>query len=183
MVASGLLEPGNGHAENLARMALDMQREARLLSTLELRIGIDIGPVVAGVIGRSKYIHDLWGDTVNTASRMESHVIPGTIQVTERAYKRLASAFEFEDRGMVEIKGKGPLRTYLLIAPRAESGPIGVARGRETNPRGVTYPLAARHPSPEATLPRQLNRLPSLVPDFLGVSRTSGWPPRDQRSP
>jgi guanylate cyclase len=70
---------------------------------------------VAGVIGRSKFIYDLWGDTVNTASRMESHGIPGAIQVTERAYIRLALAFEFEDRGVIEVKGKGPMHTYLLI--------------------------------------------------------------------
>jgi len=127
MVASGLLGPGERHAENLARMALDMQREAGRFGNLQLRIGIDIGPVVAGVIGRSKFIYDLWGDTVNTASRMESHGIPGTIQVTERAHARLAAAFEFEDRGSIEIKGKGPLRTYLLIGPKDELEPLGLA--------------------------------------------------------
>jgi guanylate cyclase len=73
------------------------------------------------VIGRKKFIYDLWGDTVNTASRMESHGIPGTIQVTERAHIRLASAFEFVDRGMIEVKGKGPMRTYLLVGPNADA--------------------------------------------------------------
>jgi class 3 adenylate cyclase len=120
MVASGLLEPNPGHAEALATMALAMQREIRRLNRLQLRIGIDIGPVVAGVIGRRKFIYDLWGATVNTASRMEAHGIPGAIQVTERAYERLAPAFEFEDRGIIEVKGKGPMRTYLLIGPKAE---------------------------------------------------------------
>ena len=127
MVASGLLEPGEHHAEQLALMALDMQRETRRFQGLQLRIGIDIGPVVAGVIGRSKFIYDLWGDTVNTASRMESHGIPGTIQVTERAHARLAAAFEFEDRGSIEIKGKGSLRTYLLIGPKDELGALHIA--------------------------------------------------------
>jgi class 3 adenylate cyclase len=122
MVASGLLGPGEHHAEDLALMALEMQREMRRFGPLKLRIGIDIGPVVAGVIRRSKFIYDLWGDTVNTASRMEAHGIPGRIQVTERAYARLAEAFEFEDRGTVEFKGKGPLRTYLLVAEKAEPG-------------------------------------------------------------
>jgi adenylate cyclase len=121
-VASGLLERKPGQAEDLAEMALAMQREARRLRTLELRIGIDIGPVVAGVIGRSKFIYDLWGDTVNTASRMESHGVPGTIQVSERAYLRLAPAFDFEERGMVDVKGKGPMRTYLLLGRRGEAG-------------------------------------------------------------
>jgi adenylate cyclase len=88
------------------------------MPTLELRIGIDVGPVVAGVIGQRKFIYDLWGDTVNTAGRMESHGIPGTIQVTERAYLRLAAAFAFEERGLIDVKGKGPMRTYFLVGVR-----------------------------------------------------------------
>jgi guanylate cyclase len=127
MVASGLSEPHAGHAERLARMALAMQREAKRNPTFQLRIGIDIGPVVAGVIGRSKFIYDLWGDTVNTASRMESLGILGGIQVTERAHDHLAPEFEFEDRGVAEVKGKEPMRTYLLVgfageAAHSESG-------------------------------------------------------------
>jgi guanylate cyclase len=85
---------------------------------LALRIGIDIGPVVAGVIGHSKFIYDLWGDTVNTASRMESHGLTGAIHVTARARERLASSFVLEDRGEIEVKGKGCMRTYLLIGVR-----------------------------------------------------------------
>jgi class 3 adenylate cyclase len=143
MVASGLLECSGRHAEDLAAMALAMQDEVLRLETLQLRIGIDVGPVVAGVIGRTKFIYDLWGDTVNTASRMESHGIPGSIQVTERTYLRLAPEFEFEERGIIEVKGKGPMRTYLLRGPRvaaAASGPTtGFAEG--TPQPGQRHPL------------------------------------------
>jgi adenylate cyclase len=116
MVASGLLGGGTGHAEDLAEMALEMQEAIARTPPLEVRIGMDIGPVVAGVIGHQKFIYDLWGDTVNTAGRMESHGIPGAIQVTERAYLRLVPAFAFEERGMIDVKGKGPMRTYLLVS-------------------------------------------------------------------
>jgi len=146
MVASGLLEPGARHAEDLARMALEMLRETRRFGRLQLRIGIDIGPVVAGVIGRSKFIYDLWGDTVNTASRMESHGIPGAIQVTERAYHRLSPAFEFEARGIVEIKGKGPQRTYLLVGPKEDIAPADLAASRE-EVAGRDHPAGAVGPA------------------------------------
>jgi class 3 adenylate cyclase len=120
MVASGLLGEGSGHAEDLAMVALEMQAAIARRPPLEVRIGIDIGPVVAGVIGHQKFIYDLWGDTVNTAGRMESHGVPGAIQVTERAFLRLATAFAFEARGIIEVKGKGPMQTYFLVAAENE---------------------------------------------------------------
>jgi adenylate cyclase len=120
MVASGLLGEGSGHAEDLAMVALEMQAAIARRPPLEVRIGMDIGPVVAGVIGHQKFIYDLWGDTVNTAGRMESHGVPGAIQVTERAFLRLATAFAFEARGIIEVKGKGPMQTYFLVAAENE---------------------------------------------------------------
>jgi adenylate cyclase len=114
MVASGLLNGRSSHIADLAELALAMQRGIWRFPMLGLRIGIDVGPVVAGVIGRSRFIYDLWGDTVNTASRMESHGLTGSIQVTERAYRILADRFEFEARGSIDVKGKGPLATFLL---------------------------------------------------------------------
>jgi class 3 adenylate cyclase len=120
MVAAGVPLPREDHAEAIAEMALAMRPEiARCGSEtgfpLQVRIGIDTGDVVAGVIGRAKFIYDLWGDTVNTASRMESHALPGTIQVTERVYERLWDRYRFNPRGVIDIKGKGPMRCYELI--------------------------------------------------------------------
>ena len=124
MVAGGLPTPREDHAEAIADLALEMGTEAKRCAgegglPLEVRIGIDTGPVVAGVIGRAKFSYDLWGDTVNTASRMESHGIPGAIQVTERAYERLRGRYELRRRGTIEVKGKGPMTTYLLLGRRS----------------------------------------------------------------
>jgi class 3 adenylate cyclase len=120
MVAAGLPERRADHAEAMAEMGLDMQAALDAFNrargtTLNIRTGINTGPVVAGIIGTSKFIYDLWGDAVNTASRMESHSIPGRIQVTEATYERLRHAYLLEPRGTINIKGKGDMPTYFLL--------------------------------------------------------------------
>jgi class 3 adenylate cyclase len=120
MVAGGLPDPRPDHAEAIAEMALAMQAEVARRTDpsgqpLQVRIGIDTGPVEAGVIGTSKFSYDLWGDTVNTASRMESHGIAGCIQVTARTYQRLRDGYRFQRRGPIPIRGKGEMVTYFLV--------------------------------------------------------------------
>lgn len=120
MVAGGLPEPRPDHLEAVARTALAMREEIAIIAEetghewLAVRIGIDAGPAVAGVIGRRKFIYDLWGDTVNTASRMESHGLPGEIQVTERVAAALGGEFTLRPRGLIMVKGKGSMATFLI---------------------------------------------------------------------
>ncbi len=126
MVAGGLPVPQTDHAEAIAKMALDMRAEVKRLGAelgepLSLRIGINSGPVVAGVIGEQKFAYDLWGDSVNTASRMESHGVENCIQLTESAYERLKDKYVCEERGTIDIKGKGEMKTFFLTARREEN--------------------------------------------------------------
>jgi adenylate cyclase len=119
MLASGVPLPRIDHAEAIANMALDMQEAIEKFNhssgeSLALRIGISTGPVVAGVIGTRKFAYDLWGDTVNTASRMESQGVPGCIQVTAGTYQRLQHRYHLEARGRIPVKGKGSMVTYWL---------------------------------------------------------------------
>lgn len=119
MVVGGLPEPVENHASAVAQIALGMQQAISNYTIgnstpLQLRIGINSGPVVAGVIGSKKFIYDLWGDTVNIASRMEQQGIPGRIQITQSSYDLLDSEFALEERGTVDIRGRGVMTTYLL---------------------------------------------------------------------
>jgi class 3 adenylate cyclase len=132
LVVAGIPQPVADSAGVIAEMALDMlaaleEYSARSGIPLAIRIGIHTGSVVAGVIGTKKFIYDLWGDTVNTASRMESSGVPGRVQVSAATYELLRERFDFEERGPIEIKGKGAMRTYLLGARRAAGASGGAA--------------------------------------------------------
>jgi adenylate cyclase len=127
MVAAGVPVPRPDHARALALVALDMLDAMSTTDVvgaldLEIRIGINSGPVVAGVIGRKRFLYDLWGDAVNTASRMESHGTPGRIQVTRATRDLLAEEFELELRGTIPVKGKGEIETWYLVGPKARDG-------------------------------------------------------------
>ncbi|HEX5538392.1 MAG TPA: adenylate/guanylate cyclase domain-containing protein [Methylophilaceae bacterium] len=121
MVVGGVPVARNDHATAIANMALEMRSvlaELALSSgqSLQMRIGINTGPVVAGVIGSKKFSYDLWGDTVNVASRMEHHGLPDAIQITESTYRLLADQFSCQDRGVITVKGRGEVKTYLLMS-------------------------------------------------------------------
>ena len=127
MVAAGAPVARPDHLSAICEMALDLQRAVERLNRdkdwdLSFRVGINCGPAVAGIVGRQKFHYDVWGDTVNLASRMESHGLPDRIQVTEAVYERLKSEFVFERRGFIEVKGKGSTLTYLLLGRLRETG-------------------------------------------------------------
>jgi adenylate cyclase len=104
------------------------QLNSRQSPILELRFGIHNGPVVAGVIGQRKFSYDLWGDTVNTASRMESHGVPGCVQVSRATYARLCDKYVMEERGVLEVKGKGGMDTFFLTGRLPDAGARSRAR-------------------------------------------------------
>jgi adenylate cyclase len=119
MAVCGLPDPCPNHVEQMLKMAVRMIELVREFNAergmnLRIRIGINTGPVVAGIIGRRKFIYDLWGDTVNLASRMESHGLPDTIQVTRPVFEKMRDHYHFEERGPIEVKGKGTVETWIL---------------------------------------------------------------------
>jgi adenylate cyclase len=127
MVVSGVPQPRADHVEALAAFALDMAGAALRLKdshgdALPLRIGLASGPVVAGVVGSRRFFYDVWGDAVNVASRMESTDSVGRIQVPEDVYRRLKDDFVLQERGVVEVKGKGRMRTWYLIGRKPDTG-------------------------------------------------------------
>jgi len=121
-IGDAYMAVGTGPLTDLAQLALAMIGHMQAYSArhgypLTVRCGLHVGPTVAGVIGRKRFLYDVWGDAVNTASRMEALGQPGRVHVSEAVYRELAGRFRFEPRGELEIKGKGPLRTYFLDGP------------------------------------------------------------------
>ena len=138
MVVGGLPRPRSDHAEAIAEMALDMLGEITMFSLerrvrCDIRIGINSGPVIAGVIGTKKFIYDLWGDTVNVASRMESHGETGAIQVTQATYEKLKYRYVFEPRGLIDVKGKGKMLAYFLIDRKTQTPRPPIHRSSSTH--------------------------------------------------
>jgi len=126
MVAAGVPTPRADHARAIVSMGLDMVEAMHSSDQvghlgLELRVGINSGPVVAGVIGRKRFLYDLWGDAVNTASRMESHGTPGRVQITRATYELVSDEFDCEPRGAIPVKGKGEMEIWHVLGRRTES--------------------------------------------------------------
>jgi class 3 adenylate cyclase len=130
MVVGGMPERSDDHTDRVASMAIELAAAVGRIDAadrlgIRFRIGINCGPVVAGVIGTKKFIYDVWGDTVNLASRMESLGVPGRIQVSPAVRERLGDRFEFEARGLIDVKGKGAIPTYFLVGRRGDESRAG----------------------------------------------------------
>jgi class 3 adenylate cyclase len=142
MVAGGLPRQRTDHAEAIAWLAIDILQATRRLRQeldvdLHLRVGISSGPAVAGVIGTQKLFYDVWGDTVNTASRMESHGVQDRIQVTEPCYLLLSHMFKFRDAGVIAVRGKGSVHVYHLEGPlEPQNKPRDIVGGSDERPDG-----------------------------------------------
>jgi len=126
MIVGGLPTPRPDHVSAVADMALEMQTVMVMLEQqypgISIRIGMNTGPVVAGVIGTRKFSYDLWGDTVNVASRMESHGDPRRIQVSDTVAKALDGSFVLERRGIIQVKGRGEMETFWLVSRIGDAG-------------------------------------------------------------
>lgn len=125
MLVGGLPQARPDHCQAVALAALDMREALASLNvaeqqSLQIRIGLHCGPLTAGVIGRHKFAYDIWGDTVNIASRLESHSLPGQIQVSKSVYQKLGKDFDFETRGEIELKGRGRMPTWFLLSRQAD---------------------------------------------------------------
>ncbi len=175
MVVGGLPDPCSDHAIAIAEMALDMQKAILEFNethsqVLSLRIGIHSGPVVAGVIGIKKFLYDLWGDTVNIASRMESHGLAGRIQISEHTFHLLPDQYVIFKRGMISVKGKGAMNTYFLLGRKGEKNlPIieqMIPEKKQFKNLATQHLVEVIHNKLQDSYPLKSNELPDSSPNL-----------------